>query len=98
MVLRSPEVKSNFNIAYSLVFAQRGHIHYNDKKISLSDPKEVAKALGRWSHSIIEQPQFISYGSDYRLKDFTPGFATGDNKLNMGVQLSSDQSFIDIRP
>ena len=92
------EVKSNFNIAYSLVFAQRGHIHYNDKKISLSDPKEVAKALGRWSHSIIEQPQFISYGSDYRLKDFTPGFATGDNKLNMGVQLSSDQSFIDIRP
>ena len=94
----SKEGKSDFNIAYSLVFAQRGHIHYSDKKISISDPKEFAKALGRWSHSIIEQPQFISYGSDYRLKDFTPGFATGENKRNMGAQLSSDQSFIDTRP
>jgi hypothetical protein len=88
--------KTSGSFKYCLLWAGKS-LALMDKE-TVSDLKGFKKSVARLSSVIMEKPQFIAaVKGDYRLKDFSPGFVAGENKLSIGVQMGADLKLIDVK-
>ncbi|MCM8531451.1 MAG: protein kinase [Lentisphaeraceae bacterium] len=80
---------STMNLKYCLIFGRQGLAHIRKDNLIINDLGEFNRRVGRIQNSELVMPVFRSQlEGDYRLKDFTPGFFTGENKKAIGVQFN----------
>ncbi|MCM8537505.1 MAG: protein kinase [Lentisphaeraceae bacterium] len=75
------------NLKHCLIFGRQGLAHVRKDNLIVNDLGEFNRRVGRIQNSELVMPVFRSQlEGDYRLKDFTPGFFTGESKKAIGVQ------------
>ncbi|MCH2208188.1 MAG: protein kinase [Lentisphaerales bacterium] len=83
------KMDSTLLVKYCLFYGKKGLVFKNKDKLSILDENNFNREVGRLVNSELVVPQFVGaqYGN-YKLKDFTPGFFTGEDKKAIGIQFS----------
>ena len=80
---------STLLVKYCLVYGKKGLVALAKDKMTVLDEDDFNRNVGRLVNSEISTPQFVNAATDnFKLKDFTPGFFTGEDKKAIGIQYS----------
>ena len=78
---------SVLELKHCLIYGGRGLVYLSKDKLEIIGLDDFNRNVGRISLTEVVVPSFAdSSGGIYKIKDFTPGFFSGENKKTIGIQ------------